>query len=91
MELAEALGVTAAMIVYCERRAANPSLELLLKLSGALDVSVGELIGEEAPAKRKRPGPTSELEERFEKLRQLPRRDQETVLRMLDGLLAAHP
>jgi len=90
-ELAYILGVTAPMVVYCERRAANPSLELLLKLSKALDVSVAELIGEEPQRRRGKPGPPSELEERIERLRQLPRRDQETVLKMLDGLLAADP
>ena len=91
-ELAVILGVTAPMIVYCERRAANPSLDLLLKLSKALDVTVGELVGDDEPEPRRRkPGPPSELEERFERLRRLPRRDQETVLRMLDGLLAPQP
>lgn len=88
-ELAAALGVTGAMIVYCERRAANPSLDLLVKLSKALDVTVAELVGEKTQKKGK-PGPQSELEERFDRLRQLPRRDQETVLKMLDGLLAAN-
>lgn len=85
-ELAAILDVTAPMIVYCERRAANPSLELLLKLSKALDVTVSELVGEE-PASKRKPGPPSELDERVERVRHLPKKKQELAVKMLDVVL----
>jgi transcriptional regulator with XRE-family HTH domain len=90
-EFAELLGVTPQALEYYEHRAKNPSLELLLKLADALDVSVGELIGEteERLARRRKPGPPSALEDRIERLRQLPRAQQETVIKMLDGLLGS--
>ena len=87
-EFAEVLGVTPQAVEYYEHRAKNPSLDLLVKLAGALDLSVSELIGEtEEKSRRRKPGPPSALEERIDRLRQLPKAQQETVLKMLDGLL----
>jgi transcriptional regulator with XRE-family HTH domain len=85
-EFAEILGVTPQTVEYYERRAKNPSLDLLLKLAAALNVTVSELVGD-APARRMKPGPPSELEERIEKIRRLPRKEQEVVIRMLDGVI----
>jgi len=85
-EFAEILGVTPQTVEYYERRAKNPSLDVLLKLSAALGITVSELVGD-VPVKRSKPGPTSELEERIEKIRRLPRKEQEVVIRMLDGVI----
>ena len=88
MELADQLGVSPQMVDYYERRAVNPSLDLLHKLATAFGLTVGELLGETTVKAKKRPGPASALEEKFEQLRRLPKREQETVLKMLDGLLS---
>ena len=85
-EFADLLGVTPQTVEYYERRAKNPSLDLLLKLAAALGVTVSELVGD-VPQKRAKPGPPSDLEERLEKIRRLPRKEQEVVLRMLDGVI----
>ncbi len=47
-ELAERLGVTREMIDYYERRSPNPTLDVMQKIAGALEVSVTELLSEEA-------------------------------------------
>jgi len=91
-QFAELLGVTPQAVEYYEHRAKNPSLDVLLKLAGALDLSVSELIGEaEEKSRRRKPGPPSALEDRIDRLRQLPKAQQETVIKMLDGLLSATP
>ncbi len=86
-ELAKVLGVTSQMIVYCERRASNPSLDLLVKLSGALEVTIGELVGEDSPRRGKKPGPPSALDARIERVRQLPKKKQDLAVKMLDVVL----
>lgn len=49
VELAEASGVSRSYLADLERGALqNPSLEILRAMSGALHVSVGELLGEDA-------------------------------------------
>ena len=91
-EFADVLGVTPQAVEYYEHRARNPSLDLLVKLASALDISMSELIGEtEEKTRRKKPGLPSALEERLDRLRQLPKAQQETVLKMLDGLLSPNP
>ena len=87
--LAELLGTTQKMVDYYERRAVNPSLALIEQLAEALEVSPADLLGVEAKAGRKRgkPGPTPQLQLRFERIQRLPRKDQEFVIRFLDTVL----
>ena len=87
-ELADQLGITVQMMGYYERRAANPSVEFVRQAAEILDVSVEELVG--APARaaaRAKPGPKPLLVERIERVRRLPRKDQEFVLQFLDAFL----
>jgi transcriptional regulator with XRE-family HTH domain len=72
-----------------ERRAVNPSLALIERLAEALEVSPADLLGVETKAARKRgkPGPTPQLQLRFERIQRLPRKDQEFVIRFLDTVL----
>jgi transcriptional regulator with XRE-family HTH domain len=87
-QFAKLLGTTRGMVEYYERRARNPSLEVVQQVAQVLGVTVAELVGEEAQKKaRPRPGPVSKLEERFEEIRQLPRRQQAFILKMLDVAL----
>ena len=67
-----------------ERRAANPSLDLIQRAAEALDVSVAELLGSQSKAARGRLGPTSQLHLRFDQIRRLPRKEQEFVIRFTD-------
>ena len=73
-----------------KRRAKNPSIEFIKRAAGVLGVRAVELVDDERPrAARGKPGPPSQFEERLEKLRRLPKKQQELVLKMLDGVLAS--
>lgn len=91
LQLADELGVSRKMVDYYERRAQNPSTSFVTKAADVLGVSVAYLL-EEGPVssstKKAKPGPASALEERLQKVRRLPKKEQEVVLRMLDGVLA---
>ena len=63
------------------------SLKLSPSAAEALDVSVAELLGSEPNAKKGKPGPTPQLQLRFDQLRRLPRKEQEFVLRFIDTVL----
>ena len=86
-ELAERLETTREIIDYYERRAVNPSLSFIERAAESLDVSVAELLGDEAGISRKRPGPEPQLFRRLDQIRQLPRKEQEFVIRFLDTVL----
>jgi transcriptional regulator with XRE-family HTH domain len=87
-ELAKLLGTTQKMVDYYERRAINPALEVVRSCAKALGVPAVELLGPEATAPlRRKPGPLSQLERRFERVKQLPRSDQEFVIKFLDTVL----
>lgn len=90
-ELADQIGVRQQRIAYYERRAVSPSVELVAKLATVLGVRVEELAGLEEPSgPRRHPGPRSQLDERVEKIRQLPKKKQALVLEVLDALLEKH-
>jgi transcriptional regulator with XRE-family HTH domain len=86
-QLAELLDTTRKMIDYYERRAGNPSLDFIQRAAEALDVSVAELLGSQPKAARGKPGPTPQLQLRFEQIRRLPRKEQEFVIRFIDTVL----
>jgi transcriptional regulator with XRE-family HTH domain len=87
-ELAELLGTTQKMVDYYERRAINPALEVVRSCARALGVPMVELLGQEAAATlRRKPGPVSQRERRFERVKQLPRSEQEFVIKFLDTVL----
>lgn len=89
-QLAAATYETSKMIEYYERRSENPSLDFVQRAAVALGVSVAELAGEKLPpatAARRSPGPQSQLQRRFEQVKQLPRKQQEFVLQFLDTVL----
>lgn len=87
-ELAEKLNTSLKMIDYYERRAVNPSVEFVRRAARVLGVSMTDLIGENKVAQvRSKPGPASQLEQRIEKIKQLPRKEQEFVLKFLDTVL----
>jgi len=75
---------------YYERLSTNPSLDFIQRAASVLAVTVAELVADDeeaaAPTRGKR-GPKSRLEERIERVRKLPRREQELAIRMLDALL----
>jgi len=85
-QFAKLLGKTREAIDYYERRAKNPSAEIILKVAEVLNVDINELLGTEHKTQRK-PGPPSHLQELTEKLSELPRNKQKVVAEMLEGFL----
>lgn len=89
-ELAARLKTTRGAIDYYERRATNPTLDVIQQVAEALAVPVTELLGTEpVPQARAKPGPVSQLERRFEQIRQLPRKRQQFILQFLDAMISA--
>jgi transcriptional regulator with XRE-family HTH domain len=85
--LADLLGTTRNAVDYYERRALNPSIDLVQRCANALGVSP-EAFLEEEPAKTRKPGPKSDLERRFEQVSKLPKNRQREILKVVDALLA---
>jgi len=77
------------MIDYYERRSPNPTLDVMQKIAEALEISVVELLGEEATAVRttRKNGPTSKVQKAFEEVSRLPRRQQEKVVEFVTAFV----
>ena len=88
VELADKLGLTVKGVDYYERRAKNPSIEFIKRAAAVLGVRAADLVDDVPARSRGKPGPPSQFEERLEKLRRMPKKQQELVLKMLDGVLA---
>jgi len=87
-ELADRLGISVQMMTYYERRATNPATELVRRAAEVLGVTVDELLGTKAPkASRAKPGPASIWQSRVERIRRLPRSQQDALLKVVDGFL----
>ena len=85
-ELGEKLGMTRDRVVYYEREARNPSLELVEKIAAFFGVSVSEMLNDSAHSRQK-PGPPSQFTQLASRLDQLPRAQQKIVVKMLEGVL----
>jgi transcriptional regulator with XRE-family HTH domain len=92
MQLAARMSTTQKMIDYYERRSPNPTLEVMQKVAGALEVSVVELLGEEAAAVRtaRKSGPTSKVQKVFEEVARLPRRQQDKIVEVVSALMTQY-
>ena len=86
-DLASRLGSTRANVAYYERKATNPTIDLIQRCAEILDVPLIELIGDTA-TNSKKPGPKSRLEQQFEHISKLPRARQQFVSKVIDDLLA---
>ncbi len=86
-KLAEKLGTNQKVIDYYERRAVNPSLAFIQKAAKVLEVSTVDLVGNESNNTKSKAGPPPALALRFERIRQLPRKEQDFVIRFLDTVL----
>jgi transcriptional regulator with XRE-family HTH domain len=87
IKLAGKLGTNQKVIDYYERRAANPSLAFIQKAAKVLEVSTVDLVGNESNNPKSKPGPPPALALRFERIRRLPRKEQDFVIRFLDTVL----
>jgi len=84
--IAELLGMATRSYNRWERGGHLPSLEMLVKAADILAVSLDELVGRQATISE----PTirnAELHQLVQEVDQLPDREQQAVIVMLDGLL----
>jgi transcriptional regulator with XRE-family HTH domain len=88
-QLADQLGVDQSNIAFWERWGKAPRGEVLPEMARALAVSVDELLGVTAP-KRKKQAAKGRLQQVFEEVAKLPRRQQQKVIEMAEGFLALH-
>ena len=86
-ELARAIEQDSSNVSYWERTGKLPRSEVLLPIAKALGVSVEELLGEQKPKKLSSKGRLSTV---FERVGELPRRQQLKVIEMAEGFLALH-
>ena len=87
VQLADALGVSQKRIDHYERRVKKPDVVFVAEIAKALGVSIGHLAGDEP---KQKPA-LSALEQRMARVRSLSRKEQEVVVKMLDGLLSSEP
>ena len=84
-ELADKSGVSVIQIRRYEGGTAQPTMELIKKLTIALSVSADYLIFDEAER-----GPDEELRLQFEAISQFPPEEKQTVKEVLEGLIRKH-
>ena len=83
------MGTNQQTIAYWERNASRLRSEVLAKLVEVLKVSADELHGTKTP-KEKPSAPQGRARKIFEEVAQLPRRQQEKVLEVIEALVAQH-
>ena len=88
VELAERVELIQAVISDYERGKLRPYADIAARFASALEVSTDELLGLETPAKRAAPLNRRFLR-RLQAVDQLPKRDQEALLRTIDAFLSA--
>jgi transcriptional regulator with XRE-family HTH domain len=88
-QFGELVGKSRRAIDYYERRAKNPTSDFIEKAAKVFNVTMAELMGEEPLGKLKqKPGPRSALEHQFERVKQLPKNQQQKIMEVLGALLA---
>ncbi len=85
-ELARELGIMQKLVSDYERGRIRIPPEMLAKLATTFDVSTDELIGL-TRLKTKKPLKNRRLQLRLNRLAELSKNDQETIIRMIDSLL----
>ena len=85
---ADMLETSRANVAYYERSAKNPTMDLVHRCAETLGCKVSDLIDDSAEPPKKKRGPKSELEQRFELVAKLPRSKQREILKVVDALLA---
>ena len=92
-QLAQKMGLTLRAITYYEGESTNPSLQFIENAAKTLGVSQAALLGSDT--KETGSFPTNEekglikaLKQRLTKLNSLSKKDQESLVSVIDGLLA---
>ena len=88
VELAAALDVSQQTANSFEKGRRRVPVSALPRLAKLLHVSIEDLVDEEPKGGRARRGPPSKVEQQIERVRSLPKREQEHVLKVLDDAIA---
>jgi transcriptional regulator with XRE-family HTH domain len=86
-QLADLLGLKQPIIAEYEIGRTPVPVQRVPELAKTLDVSTDYLLGLSTEERQSKPGPESLLEQKLQQLKKLPRSQQQTVLKMLEGLL----
>jgi transcriptional regulator with XRE-family HTH domain len=86
-EMADFIGVTQSVVSDYERGELRLHGELIAKVAKILGVSADEILGLE-PVKRSSAANNRRLLRRIQQIDQLPKRDQEALLRTIDAFLS---
>ncbi len=87
-ELAEILGVTQPLISDYERGALRLHGDLIVQLAEILGTTADEMLGLEKAAVQRNGAKNRRLLRRLQAIDQLPRRDQEALIRTIDAFLS---
>ena len=86
IELGNRIGVSQQVITNYERGIREPNIETLLKIAGALDISLETLIGKKTIKPDEQT--SRALQKRFEQIKKLPPEKQKAFITFVDALSA---
>ncbi len=86
-ELARQIGEQPSNITFWETSGTLPRSSVLIVMAQAIGCSVEEILGEDRPQRIVTPG--GKLGRIFEEVSQLPRRQQERIIEVVDDMLVA--
>jgi transcriptional regulator with XRE-family HTH domain len=89
VELAELIGEPAANVAYWEKSDKPPRSDVLPRLASVLGVRIEDLLVLDRIPSRKSNGPIGIVQRTFEKVRRLPRRQQQQVVQVVEALVSS--
>lgn len=89
-QVAKILGTNQSHVSNVERGARGLTLQQVVKLTRAFDVSADTLLNGKKPAKPARSLKSGRLLQRLQRIEELPPTQQKAILKILDGLLGKH-
>ena len=87
-QMADQLGIPQQTYANYEIAHTRLPASLLPVIAPMLGLTPNDLLGQDAFPRKAKRGPVSRLDRQFDSIRQLPRSDQEIVIRMLDAFIA---
>lgn len=87
-EFARQVGEHPSNVSYWERTGSTPKSDVLLPMAKALGVTVEELLG--APKPQRTTAPGGKARQLFDAVSQLPRRQQQKIIEVVEALVAQH-
>jgi transcriptional regulator with XRE-family HTH domain len=87
-ELARQIGQDQSNVRYWETSGNLPRSDVLVPMANALGVTVEELLGQPKPRRVVSPG--GRLNQAFQRVAKLPRRQQQKIAEVVEALLAQH-